>query len=322
MTGFLFRRLLQSLAIVFAVATLTFFLVHAAPGDPVQATLSDPRVPESVRESLRQLYGFDQPLLVQYRRYMFGVLTGNLGFSLSQQRPVLDVLGDAVPPTLLLMGTALVTAFAVGIIVGALQGVRVGSRFDRLTSAATTTLATLPDFWLALGVMLFVAPLLGLPMRGMTSPDIYPYLGPAGRAWDILRHLVLPVLSIAIIAGSIVARYQRAAMLDAWREDYVRTARAAGVPRRRLIFRHALRNALLPIVTLLGLALPALVAGAVFVEKVYSWPGMGRTAVDALGMRDYSVVIGVAIVAGAFVAVGGLLADLLYAAIDPRVRRA
>ena len=323
MAGFLVRRALQSVAILFVVATLTFFLLHLAPGDPVDAIATDARVPPEVREILRQQYGLNAPLLVQYTRHISAVVHGNLGYSTSQNRMVSAVLADAIPNTLLLMGTAITLAFAIGIAIGSLQGARAESRFDRVTSAVTTTLATLPDFWLATGLALLLAYKLGLfPVAGMVDPVMHSLLSPLGRVTDVLRHLTLPVLSLVLIIASVVARYQRAALIDTWHDDFMRTARAAGVSWRRRLFRHALRNALLPIVTLLGLSLPSLVGGALFVERVFAWPGMGKVAVDALALHDYSLVLGVVLVASALVALGGVLADVLQAVIDPRMRHA
>lgn len=322
MAAFLLRRASQSLAILFVVATFTFVLLHAAPGDPVDAIVNNERLQPEVRQRLRQQYGLDRPLPEQYARQMLGVMRGDLGFSISQQQPVIRVIAEAAPPTLWLMGTALVLSFALGIAVGAMQGARAGSRFDRLTSAATTILATLPDFWLATGAMLlFAYTLHWFPVSGIVDPVLHPSMSPLGKAHDLARHLALPVLSLVAIVASVVARYQRGALLDVWHEEYLRTARALGVPPRRRLFHHALRNALLPIVTLLGLALPSLVGGAVFVETVFALPGMGRLAVLAIALRDWPLVLGVVLVTGALVAAGGLLADLLSAALDPRLRR-
>lgn len=323
MAGYLLRRALQSLAVLFAVATLTFFLLHLAPGDPLDAIASDVRVPVEVRETLRHLYGLDQPLAVQYGRYLVGVGRGDLGYSTSQNQLVADVLGQAIPNTLLLMGTALALSFALGIAIGALQGARADSRFDRVTSAFTITLATLPDFWLASGVVLLFARKLHLfPTAGMVDPSMHELLSPAGQLADLARHMTLPVLSLVLIIASVVARYQRAALLDTWHDDFLRTARALGVPWYRCLFRHALRNALLPIVTVFGLTLPSLIGGAVFVETVFAWPGIGRVAVEALVGHDYSLVLGVVLGASVVVAVGGILADVLHALIDPRMRHA
>lgn len=212
-------------------------------------------------------------------------------------------------------------AFAGGIVLGALQGGRADSRFDRIASALTTTMATLPDFWLASGVSLvFAHKLRWLPIAGKVDPAMHMLLSPGAQILDVLRHMALPVFSLVVIAGSVVARYQRAALLDIWSEDYVRTALAAGVPWRRRLYHHALRNALLPIITIFGLSLPSLVGGAVFVETVFAWPGIGRLAVEGLLLRDYALVLGVVIVTSALVALGSLLADVLHGVADPRMR--
>ncbi|MFN8571861.1 MAG: ABC transporter permease [Gemmatimonadaceae bacterium] len=321
MAGFLLRRVAQSVAILFVVATLTFFLLHAAPGDPIDALSNDIRVTPEIRALLRERYGLNDPLIVQYGKHLARLTRGDLGYSISQRRTVGAVLSSALPNTMLLMGTTILVAFAVGIAVGALQGARADSRFDRITSRITTTLATLPDFWLATGISLVLAFKLGLfPIAGMVDPVMHPMMSSSGKVWDVMRHLTLPVFSLALIVASVVARYQRSALMDTWHEDYLRTARAAGVPWRRRLYRHALRNALLPIITLLGLALPSLVGGALFIETVFAWPGIGRLAAEAIPTRDFPLVLGVVMAASVLVALGGILADILHAVIDPRVR--
>lgn len=323
MGPFLLRRTIQGIVIVLAVATLAFVLLHLAPGDPVQALLSDTRASEELRASMRQQYGLDRPLPVQYARYFAGLVRGDLGFSMSQQRPVADVLGAALPNTLLLMSVALALSFVAGIAIGALQGASERSRFDRVAGAITTTLATVPEFWVATGFMFFLAYRFRIfPTGGMIVSVGHSMLSPVGRALDVVNHMILPVLSLTLVLGSIIARYQRGAMIDAWREPFLRTARAAGVPSGRLVFRHALRNALLPIITLLGLALPSLIGGAVFVEAVFAWPGLGLLAVQGVASRDYSLVLAVVVVTSTLVCAGSILADLLHALVDPRMRRA
>lgn len=323
MAPFLLRRTIQGIVIVLAVATLAFVLLHLAPGDPVQALLSDTRASEELRASMRQQYGLDRPLPVQYARYFAGLVRGDLGFSMSQQRPVADVLGAALPNTLLLMSVALALSFVAGIAIGALQGASERSRFDRVAGAITTTLATVPEFWVATGFMFFLAYRFRIfPTGGMIVSVGHSMLSPVGRALDVVNHMILPVLSLTLVLGSIIARYQRGAMIDAWREPFLRTARAAGVPSGRLVFRHALRNALLPIITLLGLALPSLIGGAVFVEAVFAWPGLGLLAVQGVASRDYSLVLAVVVVTSTLVCAGSILADLLHALVDPRMRRA
>lgn len=321
MIAFLLRRVLQGLVIVFTVATVTFALVHAAPGEPFAATLDDARVTPEMQETLRRQYGLDQPVAVQYLRYLAQVARADLGLSLGQLRPVRDILGEALPRTLLLMGAAVVAGFTLGIVVGVGQAARRGSRFDRLATRASVTLAAVPDFWLALALLLvFGLRLRWFPVSGMVDTTMHDYLSPAGRVADVLRHLILPATTSALLIAAVVARHQREALLEALPDDYVRAARAKGLAERTVVGRHALRNALRPTVTLLGLALPALAGGAVFIEVIFAWPGMGRLAVEALAARDYPLVLGTTITGSLLVVTGNLLADLLTAAIDPRVR--
>lgn len=321
MTAFLLRRLLQGVAIVFTVATVTFALVHAAPGEPFAATLDDPRVTAEMQATLRRQYGLDQPLLTQYVRYLGQVARADLGLSLGQLRPVRTILGEAFPRTLLLLGVALAGGFTLGMVVGVVQAARRGSRFDRIATRASVALAAIPDFWLALLLLLvFALRLRWFPIAGMVDPTMHDYLPAAGKVRDVLHHLVLPATTVALLIAAVVARHQREALLEALPDDYVRSARAKGVPERAVLARHALRNALRPTVTLVGLALPALAGGAVFVEVVFAWPGMGRLAVEALAARDYPLVLGTTMAGSVLVVAGTLLADLLAAAIDPRLR--
>jgi peptide/nickel transport system permease protein len=236
-------------------------------------------------------------------------------------RYVGDVLVDALPRTLLLMGAAIVLAFVLGILVGALQAVRRGSWLDRSTSALLLLFYSIPDFWLALMALLAFSYWLPVfPAGGMIDQVMHDYMSLGGRIRDVLAHLVLPALTLALLSAAGIARFQRAALLEILPQDFVRTARAKGVGERDVVLKHALRNALLPIVTLLGLSLPALVGGAFFVEKVFSWPGMGYVAANAIAARDYDLVTGTVILGGIIVALGSFLADLLYAAADPRLR--
>lgn len=321
MTTFLLRRLLQGVAIIVTVATITFVLIHAAPGEPFAGQLDDTRTSPALRDRLRRQYGLDQPLPVQYARYLGRLARGDLDISLAQRRPVRAILAEAVPRTLLLMGTALIAGFALGIAVGAAQAARAGSAFDRLCSRLTVAVAALPDFWLALAfVLVFALRLRWFPVSGMVDETVHEYLSPAGRARDIAWHLALPMATMATIFGAVVARHQRQALLDVLPDDFVRSARAKGVGERAIVLRHALRNALRPTITLLGLALPALLGGAIFVEFIFAWPGMGRVAVEALAARDYPVVLGSTIVGSALVVVGSIVADLLAALADPRLR--
>ena len=313
------RRLLQGGAIVFLVASLSFVLIHAAPGDPWTA-LDNPSVTEEMRQRLRQQHGLDRPIAEQFAVYLKNVATGELGFSFSQHRNVGAVLADTLPNTLILMGTALVLSFTLGIVLGTLQAFRPGSRADQVVSAISTALAAMPPFWVAIVLLMCAASWFdSLPLAGMIDP-LHAYMTPAQQVLDRLKHLALPAITLTLLNAPEVARYQRAALLEILPEDYLRTARAKGLSERRIMVRHALRNALLPTIAVFGLSFPTLVGGTVFVETAFSWQGMGMIAVDALRMRDYPLVLAVAIVASMVVVLGNLFADLLSAAANPRLR--
>ncbi|MEO8945898.1 MAG: ABC transporter permease, partial [Gemmatimonadaceae bacterium] len=292
-----------------------------APGDPFTTAMDNPNVTEAVRNRWRAMYGLDRPLWEQYLRYIGSVARGDFGWSFSMHRPVLDVLIDALPNTLLLAGTALVLGFAGGIGIAVIQASRPGSRVDRWLGAVSMFLYAMPDFWLALMMMLIFAYWVPLfPVAGAVDPVMHDYMSAGGAALDRIRHLVLPALTLALLSGAAIARYQRAELLRVLPDDYVRTARAKGVGERRIMLRHVLRNALLPTISLLGLSLPVLFTGAVFIERVFAWPGMGWVILNAVGTRDYPLVTAGVIVAAATVTLGSLAADLLYAVADPRVR--
>jgi peptide/nickel transport system permease protein len=321
MMAWVLRRIISGLATVFAVTTLTFVLIHAAPGEPYGFIVEDARFDARQVAAFRARYGLDDPLPVKYVKYLGRAARGDLGQSFVVRRPVAAVIGERLPRTLLLMGTAVLLGFALGVGVGAWQASRAGSRGDRAVDAITVALTAIPDFWIAIALMLvFALRLRWFPVTGMVDAVTHDYLSPAGRLRDIVHHLTLPAMSLLLIVGAVVARYKRSAVLEVLPEDYVRTARAKGVPRRGVVFRHALRNALLPTITLLGLALPALVGGAVFIESIFSWPGVGTLAVSSLANRDYPVVLGVTMIASLVVVVAGIVTDVAYHLVDPRTR--
>lgn len=321
MAAFLLRRVLQGVIVVAIVATIVFTLIHLAPGDPFSSALENPTVTESVRETWRRAYGLDRPLGEQYVRYLGSVLRGDLGFSFSLQRPVADAIGDALPNTLLLMSAGLFGGFALGIVVAVAQVRRHRRRTDRVLGSVSLALFSVPDFWLALLILVVFAWWIPLfPIGGAVDPVMYDMLSPAGQLADRARHLVLPALTLTLLYFPLIARHQRAALLDVLPSDYVTTARAKGVHERAVISRHALRNALLPIITLLGVAFPALLTGAVFIEKVFAWPGMGSLIVGSIGSRDYPLLMAAVLMASVFVVTGSILADLLYRSLDPRMR--
>ncbi|MGH7663561.1 MAG: ABC transporter permease [Gemmatimonadaceae bacterium] len=321
MRRFLLRRLAQAALTVLLVATVAFALIHLAPGDPFSATLEQTTVSDEIRERWRAAYGFDRPLHEQYVRYLANTLRGDFGYSFSLHRPVASALASAIPNTLLLMGVAVMGSFALGIAVGVIQAVRRGSMTDRVLAGGSLFFYSMPEFWLGLMMLLIFAHWIPIfPPGGVIDPVMHDYLGVWGQLGDRLAHLALPALTLMLVSGAVVARYQRSAVLDVVHQDFVRTARAKGVSERAVIAHHVLRNALLPVITIFGLAFPALLGGAVFVEKVFAWPGMGLLAVNAIATRDYPLVVATVVIAGVMVSLGSMLADVLYAAADPRLR--
>jgi peptide/nickel transport system permease protein len=314
------QRLAQAAVIVAIVATITFALIHLAPGDPFTSVMDNPNVSEAVRETLRAQYGFDRPLPEQFVKYVNALAHGELGWSFSHERPVREVLATALPNTLLLMVVALVGSFALGIVIALVQVARRGSATDHALSGVSLLFISMPDFWLALLTLLAFAYWIPLFPVGGTVDVMHEYMGFGRQVMDRLWHLVLPALTLTALASAAVARYQRAALLDVLPADYIRTARLKGLTEREILRRHALRNALLPIITMIGLSFPALLTGTFFVEKIFSWPGMGYAVVNAIAARDYQLVMGGVIIGSIMVTFGSLLADLLYALADPRLR--
>ena len=312
-------RLGQSVIVVFMVTTIVFFVVRALPGDPF--AFDSPRITPALRAQLRAQFGYDKPLLVQYGRYLWNAVHGQLGYSTLRNDSVSHVLARALPNTLLLAGLALVISLALGVVIGTAQAVRRGRWFDRATSFVLLLIYSLPDFWGALVILLvFAYWWQAFPPGGTVNPVMHDYMS-AGRAFvDRLYHLVLPLGSLVLLTVASVTRFQRSAMLEVLPADYVRSARAKGVPESQVVWRHAFRTALAPIITLLGVMLPAMLGGTLFVEQVFSWPGIGMLAARSIGDHDYDLVTGIAIVGAVLVVIGNLIADLLHAAIDPRVR--
>ncbi|MGH7751696.1 MAG: ABC transporter permease, partial [Gemmatimonadales bacterium] len=305
MPAWIARRLLAAVAVVIAVTTFTFFAIRLAPGDPITAFSDRPTVTPELLAQARRLYGYDRPLLEQYVTYVTSVLRGDFGPSVSLHRPVAAAIADAVPNTLLLAGAALLLDFLLGIALGVLQAARQHRLADHAASAVTLFVYSLPTFWLGLVLLLVFGEQLGwFPVGGVTDPVLHPTMSWWGRMVDVARHLVLPAATLGLVGAAATARYQRGAVLEILRQDYVRTARAKGLSERRVLWGHVVRNALTPAVTLFGLSWPFLLTGAVLVESVFSWPGMGKLAVDAIYRRDYALVTAAAIVASTMVVLG------------------
>jgi len=312
------RRLLTAVLMIAALVTIVFVLAHLAPGDPADLVM-DPDMGLAEREALRTQLGLDASLPVQYVRWIGGLLTGDLGRSLHQHRPVSHILAEALPRTMLLTVPAYIVHLIVACGLGVLMAVRRGTWLDRTLNLVGLTIYSLPAFWLALMLILVFSFGLGwLPASGMHDPDVV--LTGTSNLLDLISHMIMPVLVLGVASAMGTARYVRSGLIEALDQEYITAARARGVPERAVVWRHALRNTLLPIVTLVGVNLPALLGGAVVVETVFAWPGMGRVAVDAIFTRDYPVILAVTALSGVLVVLGNLIADLLYGLVDPRVR--
>lgn len=312
-------RLLHAVVVLFVVTTIAFLLIKLAPGDPFSYESST--LTAEVRARLRAQAGYDRPLFEQYGRFVINAVRGDLGFSQLLRVPVTTAIASRLPNTLLLMSLALTLSFALGMLLGVFGVRHRDTRAGRLTDRTTLVVYSFPDFWLALMLLLLFAywvPI--LPAGGIVDPVMHPYMGVGEALWDRLTHLILPLVTLTLLLSAYIVRYQRAALLEVLPADYVRTARAKGVPESDVIGRHAFRNALLPMITLAGLSFPMLLGGAVFVEKVFAWPGMGMLVLTAISVRDYPLLMATVMVAAAMVTLGNLLADIAYAWADPRIR--
>ena len=320
-------RVAGAVLLFWLVVTLTFVLVRAAPGDPAALLLGESGSAADLARRRAEL-GLDAPLAVQYARWTGGVLRGDLGASIATGRPVASLLRDALPISLALGGASLALSFLLGTLVGTVQAARRGHASDVALTVATTTVYASPSYWLALAlVALFTwgaarwgfPDWLRLPSFGIRDPG--GQLTGAAALVDVVRHAILPVTVLSAIGAAGIARYARSSVADLLGSDWVRTARAKGLAPGRVYARHVLRNALPPLVVLLALSLPGVVAGSVFVESVFAWPGMGRTMLGAIAARDYPVVIGATVLYAALVIAANLAADLLLPVLDPRRER-
>ncbi|MGY5804306.1 ABC transporter permease [Rhizobium sp. LEGMi12c] len=311
------RRLVIGIGMLVALSMLVFVLLRLTPGDPIDAYI-DPSTPLSpaAMADLRERLGLDRPLPVQYVGWLLQALQGNLGYSVKRaDQPVLTLVLSRIGPTVLLMGSALVMAVIAGIAAGVIGAVRRNSVTDVSLSVLALAGISSPAFLSALlGLYIFAVRLGWLPSGGMLTPGEDFSIG------DLLWHLILPASLLAIAQAALIMRYMRASLLEVLNQDYVRTARAKGVFEFWVIVKHALRNALLPVVTVIGSTIGLAIGGAIFVESVFNWPGMGLLLVDAVTSRDYPVIMGATLVIGACVIVVNLLTDLAYAVIDPRIK--
>jgi len=322
MLQYLTRRLLTMIPLLLGITLISFVVIHLAPGEPTDLqTQLNPQASSELQERLRTQYGLDRPLYVQYGTWLSRLVQLDFGESFAtDRRPVLDKVIERLPVTILLNVLAILLILAVAIPLGIVSAVRRNSGFDRATTILVFAGFAMPSFWLALLLMDWFGVRLGwLPISGLKSLG-YEYLSFFGQLTDRLSHLILPVFvaSIGGLAG--FSRYMRSNMLEVIRQDYILTARAKGLAEKTVIYKHALRNALLPLITILGLSVPGLIGGSVIFETIFAIPGMGKLFYDGVMMRDYPLIMGILVMGAVLTLLGNLLADISYALADPRIR--
>lgn len=312
MIGFLIRRLLQSLITLLIVSIVVFTIIQIAPGNP--ALIANEETNPELAEQFAENLGLNDPIPVQYVRWLGNVVRLDFGLSLQHAVPNIDLVLQRLPASLLLAGTSMLIATSVALTIGVISAIKRHSVWDYSATVIAFLGLSIPGFWLGIMMVIVFSVSLGwLPSSGMTSPD-------DGSLVDRIQHLIMPSVVLATFAIAEISRYTRSSMVEVLRNDYIRTARAKGLREKTVIWRHALRNALIPVVTVLAVTTPRIMGGAVVTETVFSWPGMGRLAAGAAFTRDYPLVMAVTIVIAVLVLLGSLIADICYALLDPRVK--
>jgi len=321
MRGYILKRLLLIVPMLIGISFIMFAVMHLAPGDPASIRFGlNPEVSGSARSNFAEMYDLDKPMLVQYALWMKRFISLDFGRSFLDDRPVMDKILSRLPATILLQSVSLLVIICIAVPLGIVSAAKRDSLFDRVTTVIVFMGYAMPTFWLALLLIFFFGfKLQWFPVSGM-SPWYTAYMDGFARTKDLLWHMVLPVVATAFGSLAALSRYARSSMIESMRENYVLTARAKGLTERRVILVHVLRNALLPIVTILGLTLPALISGSFIFETIFAWPGMGRLGYEAIMNYDYPVVMGVGVIATFLTLTGIFLSDILYAVVDPRIR--
>jgi peptide/nickel transport system permease protein len=320
--AYIARRLLQMIPLVLGVTFISFAIINLMPGSPVMRLRDNPKIRPEAALALEKQLGLDQPWPVRYVQWLGDLAHGNLGVSLYNQLPVADRIWAAIPNTLLLAVTSLIIALAIAVPLGIYSAVRHGSLFDRASSVTSVALYSMPDFWLALLLVILFAlkfkewGLPSAPVGGMTDAR------GGGDLADRIRHLILPVTALSLVQVGSWAVFFRSSMLETLSQEYIRTARSKGLMERSILYLHAFKNAFLPLITIVGLALPGLLGGALFIETIFAWPGMGRLTYEAVGRRDYTMIMATTLMFSVLTMLSNLIADVLYATLDPRIRLA
>lgn len=320
MTAYLIRRLLESVPLLFLITVAVFVVLQMLPAGPLSVYENDPALTSEDLQRLEERFGMNEPVPVRYVRWLGAIVQGDLGYSLVTQQPVSAMIGDRLVNTLYLMGTAFLVTLIIALPIGVISAVRQYSWLDHLSTTFSFVGFSVPPFWSGLMLIILFSVKLrewglpALPASGMTT------LGADGGLTDRLSHLVLPVAVLALFNSAHYSRFVRSSMLEVVHQDFVRTARSKGLSDRTVLWRHALKNAALPVVTIIALDLPMLFSGAVVTESIFAWPGMGRLFLDSAFRFDYAVLMGVVTITAGLVIACNLLADLLYAWLDPRIR--
>jgi peptide/nickel transport system permease protein len=320
MGAYIIRRLIGLPPLILGITIVTFLLIHATPGSPVDDLKLTPEIKEEDLQNIKRTLGIDRPLHEQYIVWVAQLAQGDLGISLKTYQPVRKELFERLPNTLLLTVSALVVALLLAIPIGVVAALKRNSWIDHLTTILSTLGQSIPAFWLGLMLIIVFAvqfKVWGLPSLPSGGTRTLPN---GGDLADRLRHLILPVMALAVAQMATWARYIRSQMLEVIRQDFVRTARAKGLPDRAVVLRHAFRNAILPLITLIGLTIPNLFGGAVIIEAIFGWPGIGGLVISAAGNRDYTVVMGTVLFISIVTVLSNLLADICYGIADPRIR--
>ena len=315
MIAFLLRRLGQSLLLLLIVSVIGFAILHLAPGGPLSQFAAGGDMTQADLDRIAEQLGLNRPLPVQYVEWLWRMLTGDWGLSYRDQQPVLHIIASHLGATLELMLTSTLLAMVIGAWVGILGAIRRYSLFDSLATIGAMIALSIPTFWFGLVIIYVFSVGLGWLPAGNR------YTMGDGSFLNQVHHLIGPCIVLALVSTAVWSRYMRSSMLEVVNQDYIRTARAKGVPERQILLRHALRNALLPMITITGLHVPTLLSGALVTETVFTWPGMGRLFLDSISYRDYPVVMGILMFTALLVLLGSLLADLLYGVADPRISR-
>lgn len=321
MVNYILRRLLIIVPVLLGITVITFFVIHLSPGKPtrLQAEMS-PRMTLDAREKIEKLLGLDKPVYVQYMDWIKRLAHFDLGKSFTDDRPVWDKIAERMPITISINVLAILVIFLIAVPIGIISAVKENSFFDRISTVFVFVGFATPDFWLALLLMALFGVSLGwLPISGIRSIDFEQY-NFMEKALDLARHLLLPVFISAFGGLAGMSRYMRTSMLEVLNKDFIRAARAKGLPENSVIYKHALRNALLPFITIIGLSIPGLISGSVIFESIFSIPGVGKLFFEAVMARDYPLIMGELLFVAVLTLLGNLLADVMYAVVDPRIR--